>query len=242
VLLTAGLAGAVVRSGWLDRQLHPAAPPATPQAGPPTAAPLAGTPTPSPSAGRAVVDKGAGTFVAADTQGAVLGHAGTLRQFKVEVENGIGESPDEFAAAVDKVLGDPRSWVASGQFRLQRVPRAAPAEFTIFLASPTTSEAMCRVGGLLTDKYTSCRLTGQVIINDARWLTAVPDYNAPLDVYRGYAINHEVGHQLGHGHEACTGPGRLAPVMQQQTLGLKGCVANPWPFVDGARYAGPPVP
>jgi hypothetical protein len=139
------------------------------------------------------------------------------------------------------VLGDQRSWIASGQLRLQRVPKSAPAEFTIYLASPSTSETMCAVGGLHTDKFTSCRLPGQVIINDARWLTAIPDYGASLQVYRAYAINHEFGHELGHGHEACLGPGRLAPV-QQQTLGLKGCVANPWPFVDGQRYAGPPIP
>jgi hypothetical protein len=241
VLLAAGLAGAVVRNGWLDgHRGQPAAPQITAPAGPVAGTPGT-TPTPSPST-RAVVDRGAGTFVAADTIGPVLGTAGILRQFKVEVENGIGESPDGFAAAVDKILGDPRSWIASGQFRLQRVPRAAPAEFTIFLASPVTSEAMCRVGGLQTDRFTSCRLTGQVIINDARWLTAIPEYNAPLDVYRGYAINHEVGHQLGHGHEACTGPDRPAPVMQQQTLGLKGCVANAWPFLNGVRHAGPQVP
>jgi hypothetical protein len=74
----------------------------------------------------------------------------------------------------------------------------------------------------------------------ARWLT--PDYGAPLEVYRAYAINHEVGHQLGHGHEACMAAGQLAPVMQQQTYGLKGCVANPWPFVNGQRYTGLPIP
>jgi hypothetical protein len=189
-----------------------------------------------------VVDKGTGTFTPSNTEGKILGTAGTLRRFHVEVENGINENPDEFATIVDQVLGDPRSWIASGQLRLQQVPKAAQADFTIFLASPVTSEAMCRVGGLFTDKFTSCRLPGQVIINDARWLTSVPDYGAPLDVYRAYAVNHEVGHELGHGHEACTGTGRLAPVMQQQTLGLKGCVANSWPFVNGQRYAGPPVP
>jgi hypothetical protein len=122
------------------------------------------------------------------------------------------------------------------------VPTSAPAEFTIFLASPATSEAMCAAGGLHTEKFTSCRLSGRMIINDARWATAIPGYNAPLAGYRAYAINHEVGHQLGFGHEACVAPGHLAPVMQQQTYGLKGCVANAWPYVNGQRYHGPAIP
>jgi hypothetical protein len=147
-----------------------------------------------------------------------------------------------FAAEIDRTLGDRRSWIAARRFRLQRVPISAHADFTIFLASARTSERMCRTGGLETGAYTSCRLPERVIINDDRWRGSVRGYGAPVSSYRQYVINHEVGHQLGHGHEACPGKGRPAPVMMQQTYGLKGCTANSWPYPKGRRYAGPPAP
>jgi hypothetical protein len=188
-----------------------------------------------------VLPQAAGTFTYDETTGPIFGRAGTLRRFRVAVEDGAGQGPAGFAAEVDAALGDPRGWTAAGQWRLQRVSRSAPADFTIFLATQVTAERMCAVGGLHIQGYTSCRLTGRVVINLTRWLTAIPDYGAPLEVYRQYAINHEVGHELGHGHELCPGAGMLAPVMQQQTFGLEGCLANPWPYVNGQRYAGPPV-
>jgi hypothetical protein len=186
--------------------------------------------------------QGAGTFTYATPTGKIHGTAGPLKRFKVAVENGSGQDVTAFAGAADAVLGDPRGWTAGGQLRLQRVGGAATADFTIFLATPATSEAMCATGGLHTDQYTSCRLPGKLIINLARWLGSVPDYGAPVSVYQQYAINHELGHELGLGHEACPGPKQPAPVMMQQTLGLKGCTANAWPYVNGQRYSGPKVP
>jgi hypothetical protein len=181
-------------------------------------------------------------FTFAGGYGPVLGSAGTLRRFNVAVEkrDGPGDVGD-FADQIDRILGDSRSWIADRQLRLQRVPSAAASEFTVYLASAGTSEKMCAAGGLKTEGFTSCRLPGQVIINSERWADAVPGYAAPVAVYRAYAINHEVGHQLGHGHESCAGAGAPAPVMMQQTYGLQGCVANSWPYLGGKRYAGNPI-
>jgi Protein of unknown function (DUF3152) len=218
-------------------------PPAQPSAESALAAPTPSPtpPPPSPTPARPPSD-GSGRFGYAPTAGPVLGAAGTLRRFHVAVEEGMGITAATFAGAADRVLGDERSWIAGGGLRLQRVPRTATAEFTLYLASAGTSERMCAQGGLDTDRYTSCRLPGRVVINADRWFMAIEGYGAPLSVYQDYVINHEVGHQLGHGHEACSGAGKPAPVMQQQTLGLDGCVANSWPYLNGKRYAGLPVP
>ena len=43
-------------------------------------------------------------------------------------------------------------------------------------------------------------------------------------------INHETGHWLGLGHAYCSGPGQLAPIMQQQSIDMQGCQINSWPL------------
>ena len=194
----------------------------------------------------AVPSAGPGTFAYGASRGEVLGRAGLLRRYRVAVETGAGEDIEEFGAAVDLALGDPASWIGSGQLRFQRVPDRAGHDFTIYLATAGTAHRMCAAGGvnirLDGRPYTSCRATGKVIINLDRWRLSVDHFVAakvPLDVYRIYVVNHEVGHELGHRHEQCPGAGRQAPVMMQQTLFLRGCVANPWPYLRGRRYAGP---
>ncbi|MFD0823497.1 DUF3152 domain-containing protein, partial [Micromonospora zhanjiangensis] len=209
--------------------------------GVPSRAPLFRMPGPVPSAGSGAFDYPAGT-------GQLLGRAGTLHRYRVAVERGSGENVDQFAAAVDQTLGDPRSWIASGQLRMQRVARDATADFTIYLATAQTAWQLCMTGGVdirvRGKPYTSCRAPGKVIINLDRWRLSTDDLIAAgmtLDAYRLYVVNHEVGHQLGRGHESCPGKGSPAPVMQQQTLYLNGCRPNSWPYVNGKRLAGPPI-
>lgn len=180
---------------------------------------------------------GPGTWQVATLHGPIAGRAGTLLRFHVAVENGIGGvTPDEFAQAVTATLSDPRSWTGGGRWRLELTGDGEAADFTIYLVTPATRDELCRDG---YDRYTSCRSGDRVVLNVARWVHGVPDYATGLDGYRQYMVNHETGHRLGYGHERCPGPGQPAPVMQQQTLGMHGCVPNEWPHRNGADYHGP---
>ncbi|MBV1849859.1 DUF3152 domain-containing protein [Catellatospora sp. NEAU-YM18] len=200
------------------------------------------TPAPQPVDPAGVPTAGTGKFAYVGGTGKVIGAKGNVRKFRVAVEQGTAQQAAPFGGEVEAILGDPRGWAGAGTYRFQRVAEQATAEFTVFLASAETSKKMCAAGGLYTDAFVSCRLPGQVIINLSRWLTGVPDYGAPLADYRAFALNHEVGHQLGFGHEACPGPGLDAPVMLQQSTGLQGCKAYAWPYRGGLLYRGPAIP
>ena len=164
--------------------------------------------------------------------------SGPLKTYRVEVETGTGQGAPAFAAAVDATLADPASWAGQGLWSFQRVD-TDDVDFVIRLANSATVDEVCAAAGLDTRGYVSCRSGHFVMVNLDRWMSAVPDYRGDIALYRHYVINHEVGHQLGYGHQACPGPGLLAPVMQQQTLGLKGCLANGWPYVGGRLVSGP---
>jgi hypothetical protein len=189
---------------------------------------------------------GTGAFGYAAGRGPVLGTKGPVRRFRVAVEKGSGEDVTAFAVQVEATLGDTRSWVGGGRLRLQRVAGGDDHDFTIYLATRDTAGRLCARGGINITvggrPYTSCRTTGRAIINLDRWRLSAPTFTSakvPLQTYRQYVINHEVGHELGKHHQGCPGRGGPAPVMVQQTLSLRGCTPYAWPRRGGRELVGP---
>lgn len=170
-----------------------------------------------------------GVFVPDTTPpGPVVG-AGTLRTYRVEVEEGSGVAVAAFTVEVERILSDPRGWTTADGIALQRVS-GPEADITVTLATPPTVDLLCYP--LDTDGDVSCAQEGRAIINVLRWQEGAAPSALPLRGYREYLISHEVGHVLGHRHVPCPAPGALAPVMLQQTLGIAPCAPNPWPVPD----------
>lgn len=191
---------------------------------------------------------GKGTFRVLKGQTKVVGATGRLYRYDIEIENGItGVDTVAFAKLVDQTLDDPRSWSGHG-VRLQRVS-SGPIDFHITLTSAMTVRKYC---GYDIRAESSCYATAhsapglavnRVLLNVARWVRGATSYVGDLAAYRVYMINHEDGHALGHRHAHQCLPGGLAPVMMQQTFGLKSavtgrnCGANPWPYPPGVKGA-----
>ncbi|MET9767472.1 DUF3152 domain-containing protein [Streptomyces sp. NPDC006415] len=182
---------------------------------------------------------GPGTFTVAR---AGVTSKGKGSAYRVEVENGIGVDPDRAAADIADVLADPRGWSHGGERSFRQVADGS-AGLVIRIATPATTDRECGAYGLNTRGEVNCRGGEKVMVNLKRWQLGSPQFDGPVSEYRALIVNHEVGHWLGRGHETCPGKGRPAPAMMQQIDGLKGCVANAWPYDAKGRYlGGPKVP
>jgi len=189
--------------------------------------------------------QGAGTFRVLPGRSPVVG-TGDLYRYSVEIENGItGVDVPQFEKLVVQTLSDPRSWAGHG-VAVQRVD-SGRIDFHVSLTSAMTVRSLC---GYEVQVETSCYAAAgattpanRVVLNVARWVRGSTAYVGDLAAYRIYMINHEDGHAMGHLHAHQCLPGGLAPVMMQQTFGLRSaatnqlCEANPWPYPPGVAGA-----
>ncbi|MFH9816313.1 DUF3152 domain-containing protein [Streptomyces sp. NPDC017230] len=201
------------------------------------------SPSPSPSPSTiAIPATGPGTFVTAEADGSTVGTGSRVRRYKVLVEEGIDVRASEAAAEISDVLAHRRGWTRDGTNSF-RLVSSGSFDFVVKIATPGTVDAICGQWGLDTGGEVNCAGEKDVVVNLKRWVLGSPQFEGPIGEYRALIINHEVGHRLGHNHETCPGPGLPAPAMMQQIKGLKGCVANAWPYDDDGNYlAGPSVP
>ena len=142
----------------------------------------------------------------------------------------------EFANMVFSTLNDPRGWPRAGVIFQENEgadpntdPNACSMTLTLAAADQMTSfSTEC------SDEY-SCRVGNDVIINVDRWNNATEGWlnaGGTVERYRTMVINHEVGHRLGHldNELTCPAVNQPAPLMQQQSMDLLGCVPNEWPL------------
>lgn len=166
----------------------------------------------------------------AQSAAAASGNPQIRYTYCIATQGDVGEASD-FETIVYTALNDPQGWPRAG---VTFVPGSdGVCDMTLILASPdqmTTFSEEC------SEEY-SCRVGDSVVINVTRWNGATDEWLAAggtVDRYRVMVVNHEVGHRLGHfdNETVCGGEGQPAPLMQQQSMGLQGCVPNEWPLDD----------
>ena len=133
---------------------------------------------------------------------------------------------EEFKKVVADTFADSRGWVrANVTFKYVE----SGGQLHMILAEPSVVGAL---GGC--SSQLSCTVKPSVYINDDRYMGASESYRelgVSVANYRTMVINHEVGHWLGHNHiTTCETNTGLAPIMLQQSTGLRGCRPNYWPL------------
>ena len=133
---------------------------------------------------------------------------------------------EDFKKVVAETFADSRGWVrANVSFKYVE----SGGQLHMILAEPSVVGAL---GGC--SSQLSCTVKPSVYINDDRYMGASESYRelgVSVANYRTMVINHEVGHWLGHDHiTTCETNTGLAPIMLQQSTGLRGCRPNYWPL------------
>ena len=175
---------------------------------------------------------GTNTASTGDARGRIIDGVKVI-YYKMMTWGNVVASFADFKQKVAETLNDSRGWARAG---LKFIEVESGQDVNIILSDPASLGATPGCGADL-----SCTTwANQVIINDVRWREGTePSRAAGMSTrdYQHMVVNHEIGHWLGHyAHiDGCTvengfidGP---APIMLQQSTGLRGCVSfNAWPL------------
>ena len=163
-----------------------------------------------------------------------VGHVGAdgvkVIYYKTLVWGTVVADFEDFRAKVAETLADARGWVRAG---LRFVEVSSGQDLNIILSDAASLEGY---NGYCSGSLSCTSGYNEVIINDERWREGTEETRAGGMNQRDYqnmVMNHEVGHWLGHySHtEACEVDGGPAPIMLQQSTGLRNCGSfNPWPL------------
>ncbi|MBR3320228.1 DUF3152 domain-containing protein, partial [Candidatus Saccharibacteria bacterium] len=136
---------------------------------------------------------------------------------------------EDFRTKVAETLADARGWVRAN---LKFVEVSSGQDLNIIISDAANLEGY---NGYCSGSLSCTSGYNEVIINDERWRLGTEETAGGLSTrdYQNMVVNHEVGHWLGHySHiEACDVDGGTAPIMLQQSTGLRNCGEfNPWPL------------
>ena len=186
---------------------------------------------PSPFAGMAQNENGTNST---STYNAIAHEIDGIKYvyYKTMVWGDVVADFEDFRLNVAETLGDERGWMRMG---LRFVEVTDGQDLNIILSNPWNLEGY---NGYCSAELSCTSGLNEVIINDVRWregTDATAQGGMSIRDYQHMVVNHEMGHWLGHySHiEACDVDGGTAPIMLQQSTGLRNCGAfNPWPLDD----------
>lgn len=147
--------------------------------------------------------------------------------YQVVVWGNVATDVNDFKAKVAETYKDSRGWSQIATFK----EVTSNPDFYLILSDAASLDATPGCSGDL-----SCTTwSNQVIINDLRWREGTEaSRSAGMSTrdYQHMVVNHETGHWLGHyAHEESCPNGGPAPIMLQQSTGLRGCSSfNAWPL------------
>jgi hypothetical protein len=157
------------------------------------------------------------------------------------------DSLDAIRAKVDAVLSDPQGWTQYGYTFTYVDPKVAASagKQIIEIKMCAQGEIAKHCGGGLAELSCYVLDRNKIYLRYKNW-TSGSNSQLPVDEYRNYVINHEVGHALGLDHAKCPGDGQPGSIMQQMSRGpthIAPCTMNVWPNPPNVydEFSGPNI-